>query len=146
MRLTQRTDYALRALIFLSDRGGAGATAGEIAEAHQVSSGHMLKTMQALRDAGFVTLGRGRGMPSRLASPASSIRIGAVVRALEPLDVVECLSDERDRCELSGGCSLTARLRAARDAFLAELDRTRLSELSTRRSALVALGLKASAS
>lgn len=48
MRLNQRTDYSLRALMFLADREGKGATAGEIADAHNLSLGMVRKAMQAL--------------------------------------------------------------------------------------------------
>ena len=134
MRLNQRTDYSLRALMFLTDRDGEGATAVEIAEAHELSRGMVRKAMQALSRNGFVETQRGRGKRSHLAREPDQISVGAVVRALEPLDIVECFDSERDSCELSGQCALKHTLDAAREAFLQRLDETALSDLNTERT------------
>lgn len=139
MRLNQRTDYALRILMFMADRGGIGATAGEVADAHELSTGVVRKAMQALSEHGFVETRRGRGRKSRLARDPDEITVGAVVRALEPLDVVECFDPERDTCRLSGACALKGHLDDARRAFLERLDETKLTELSTERTERLAV-------
>ncbi|MEZ4443810.1 MAG: Rrf2 family transcriptional regulator [Polyangiaceae bacterium] len=133
MRLTLRTDYALRALMALAEAGERGATAGEIAEAYGVSTGHMRKVLQALTGLALVHPGRGRGQRSHLALPPAAISVGAVVRALEPLEVVECFADpsEGEGCRLMGRCTLAGRLGAAQEAFLATLDTTSLADVAS---------------
>ncbi len=131
MRLTQRTDYALRALIYLVDAGEVGATPQEIAEAHDISLTHMRKVMRALSQEGFVDTGRGRGRRTRLAPGTFSV--GDVVRALEPLVLVECFG-EQSACALGGACRLQKALGQAQAAFLATLDEVPITELANRRS------------
>lgn len=139
MRLTKRTDHALRALTFLADRGPRGATAAEIAAAHGVSAGNMGKIVQALAAEGLVVTQRGRSRRSHLADGALERPVGAVVRALEPLDVVECFRVADDSCRLSSDCVLARHLASAREAFLRELDGITVGDLVTPTSRLVAL-------
>ncbi|MEM9191079.1 MAG: Rrf2 family transcriptional regulator [Myxococcota bacterium] len=140
MRLNQRTDYALRALLFLADSDGA--TASEIAAAHGLSPSHLAKVMQVLSAKGFVTAQRGRSRPSRLSRPAEEIHVGEVVRALEPFDLVECFRSESS-CVLSESCRLQRTLESAQRAFLAVLDQTTLASLRSDRSGgLVQLGMR----
>ncbi len=133
MRLTQRTDYALRALLFLAERGDDGATASEIAGAHAVSEGHVRKVLHALAGEGFVRSRRGRGGRSWLARPSDAITVGQVVRALEPLELVECFGPS-DACALSPGCGLSRVLGASMRAMLERLDAVPLSGLTSRRT------------
>ncbi len=137
MRLQQRTDFALRALIYLADSGGA--TPSEIADAHGIPRSHMAKVMQTLSGAGFVDARRGRGKVSTLARPAAHISVAEAVRCFEALDLAECFRDD-GRCKLVGRCKLEKALYEARDAFLEALADTSLAGLLSREtSALVSL-------
>lgn len=123
MRLTQFTDFGLRALILLADRDGEVLSAAAIAEALDVSVHHMAKVLQALGAAGFVRSQRGKQGGGVLARPATSIRIGAVVRALEAdQPLVECCRSDGGACVLTPACRLRSMLVAAEQAFLAYLD------------------------
>lgn len=123
MRLTQFTDFGLRALILLADRKGEVQSAAAIAEALDVSVHHMAKVLQALGAAGFVRSQRGKQGGVALARPAASIRIGAVVRALEAdQPLVECCRLDGGACVLTPACRLRSMLVAAEQAFLAYLD------------------------
>lgn len=130
MNLTDHTDLGLRALVLLAASEPERLSAQDIARRHAVSYAHVQKVVQSLQAAGFVDTFRGRGGGVQLARAPEDIRIGDVVRALEPhLDFVECFREGKARCLLTGGCALTATLRRARDAMLAELDRTTLAEI-----------------
>ena len=138
MRLNRRTDYALRALLYLATEAPAGGTSTEIAQRFGLSSGHMLKVMQALAGQGLVVLGRGRGVPSRLARPAHDITVGEVVRALEPSELVECFGPKAEsRCPLTGACGLANTLANAQAAFYASLDGVTLGALTKADSPLL---------
>ena len=64
-----------------------------------------------------------------LARPAETITLGQVVRALEGGSaLVECFRDDGGDCVLLPRCRLKARLAAAREAFMRELDGTTLAE------------------
>ena len=77
---------------------------------------------------------------SRWRAPPQSITLGQVVRALEgPHALVECFRDDGGACVLTPRCRLKAKLAAAREAFMRELDSTTLEECAyparSRRSA-----------
>lgn len=123
MELNLHTDLALRALVLLAAVDPDVLSAADIAERHRVSHTHVQKVVQALRRHGFVTTRRGPGGGVRLARPADEIRVGDVVRAMEPhMDLVVCFDPEDTSCVIAGCCGLTGALKRASNAFLAQLD------------------------
>jgi len=128
MRLTERTDYALRVLMVLAS-SRRRHTVPALAEAFNVSAHHLTKVVQQMQGLGWVvtTSGRRGGVESTAATEA--LAVGDIVRALEPdLDLVECLRGDGD-CPLEGACRLVDALRRARAAFLRELDAVSISDL-----------------
>src|SRR5215469_11901612 len=98
MRLTDFTDYTLRALIYLALRPERLATIADIADAYGISANHLMKVVHQLAVSGDVATVRGRRGGLRLARPASAINVGAVVRRTEPdMALVACFADAR-RC------------------------------------------------
>jgi Rrf2 family transcriptional regulator, nitric oxide-sensitive transcriptional repressor len=133
MHLTKHTDYALRVLIFLAQRGEL-STIRDIAELHDISHNHLMKIVVKLAKLGYVESVRGNGGGIRLAREPGSIVLGEVVRGTEEtLKVVECLDPEYDgACRLLAGCALKGILRGANRAFLEHLDRYTLQDLIPR--------------
>jgi Rrf2 family transcriptional regulator, nitric oxide-sensitive transcriptional repressor len=131
MRLTDRTDYTLRVLMYCGVQGPERlVTIAEIAENYGISRHHLTKIVNELARQGLLETVRGRGGGMRLARPASRIRLGAVVRASEPdFRLVECFDKATDTCPLTPFCRLKRVLHAALDNYLAELDRVTLAEL-----------------
>ncbi len=73
---------------------------------------------------------RGKGGGIRLAHAPEEIRIGAVVRSMEPsLALVECFLADSNSCLLAGNCRLTGVLDGALKAFLTHLDQFTLADL-----------------
>lgn len=129
MRLTAFTDYGLRILMRLSGTPDRLFTTDEIAEEFGISRNHLAKVVQDLARAGFIRTQRGVGGGFKLAIPPASISLGAVVRQLEQRQpLVECFRTDGGNCSLVPRCRLKSRLADAREAFLAELDRTSLAE------------------
>lgn len=128
MRLTNRTDYALRTLMVLG-ASGRRHTVPALAEALGISAHHLTKIVQVLQSEGWVSTTPGRGGGVELAGAPAEITVGEVVRAMEPdLHLVECLREE-GACPLERPCRLAGTLRTARDAFLGTLDAVTLSDL-----------------
>lgn len=128
MRLTDRTDYALRALMVLA-ASGRRHTVPTLAKAFEVSANHLTKVVQGLQSEGWVTTTPGRGGGVELAVAPTAITVGQVVRAMEPdLHLVECLRDDGS-CPLENPCRLAGALRNARAAFLETLDAVTLWDL-----------------
>ena len=129
MRLTSFTDFALRALMRLAGEPTRSFATNEIASEFGISRNHLAKVVRDLADSGFVVTQRGAGGGFTLARPARSITLGEVVRALEgPHALVECFRDDGGACALTPRCRLRAKLAAAREAFMRELDSTTLEE------------------
>lgn len=131
MRLTSFTDYGLRMLMRMASAPERVHTTAEMADELGLPRNHLIKIMQALARAGFVETRRGASGGAVLARPAAEIRLGAVVRLLEDGQaLVECFKPCGGECTLIGGCRLRPRLRAAEEAFLAELDRSTLADIA----------------
>ena len=129
MRLTAFTDFGLRALMRLAGEPSRSFSTNDIATEFGISRNHLTKVVRDLADRGFVTTQRGAGGGFRLARSPQSITLGEVVRALEQRHaLVECFRDDGGDCVLKPRCRLKARLAAAREAFMRELDATTLAE------------------
>jgi Rrf2 family transcriptional regulator, nitric oxide-sensitive transcriptional repressor len=139
MRLTLHADYAMRVLMFAASKGEALATISEIVARFDISSGHVMKVVQALGCKGYLETIRGNKGGIRLARKPAQINIGAVVRDMEEtLDIVGCLRRE-SYCCIQTCCVLKSALRDATNAFLATLDRYTLEDLARPRRALARL-------
>jgi Rrf2 family nitric oxide-sensitive transcriptional repressor len=129
MYITQHTDYALRALIYLGTNADRLVTIQEISERFAVSRNHLMKVVNALIRAGFVEGVRGKGGGLRLARVPREIVVGAVVREMEPgMDLVECFG-AGCQCILDPSCKLKVILSNALAAFLKVLDDMTLADL-----------------
>jgi Rrf2 family nitric oxide-sensitive transcriptional repressor len=134
MRLTDYTDYSLRVMLYLALRRDGLSTIQEISDAYGISNNHLMKVVQRLGELGWVETIRGRNGGLRLASNSPALSVGAVVRQTEnDFALVGCFPDEqgeRRQCVIEPQCRLKHALAAARDAFLAELDRHTIGELA----------------
>ncbi|MDP0557695.1 nitric oxide-sensing transcriptional repressor NsrR, partial [Salmonella enterica] len=111
MQLTSFTDYGLRALIYMASLpDGRMTSISEVTEVYGVSRNHMVKIINQLSRAGFVTAVRGKNGGIRLGKPANTICIGDVVRELEPLSLVNCSSEF---CHITPACRLKQALSKA---------------------------------
>lgn len=92
--LTQKTRYALRSLLYLVERGGAGPVQiSEIAETQQVPRKYLELIMLDLKRAGIVYSQRGPGGGYVLARAPDAISFGEVIRVIDgPLAMVPCAS------------------------------------------------------
>ena len=135
MRLTRYSDYALRVLIYLSSRPERLCSIAEISRAYDISNNHLMKVVQELGRAGYVTTLRGRSGGIRLARPASEIIVGHVIRTTEEgFDLADCRN-----CGLAPACGMTSVLGEAVEAFLAVLDRYSFADLPKREIDVLAL-------
>lgn len=129
MRLTSFTDYGLRILMRLAGDPEKVFTTEAIAAEFRISRHHLTKIVRTLAGAGIVATQRGSGGGIRLARPAEAVTLGDIVRLLEARQaLVECFQADGGACVLSPKCRLKPKLLAARQAFLADLDRTSLAE------------------
>lgn len=128
MRLSRYTDIGLRALMYIAAQG-RNVSAREVSEAFGVSRDHVTKSMQGLVSLGALTSTPGRNGGFEMDADPKALRLGDLVRRLEPnLAIAECFS-EGSTCPLTASCELSSALHEAREAFFASLDRYTLAEL-----------------
>lgn len=129
MHITQHTDYALRALIYLGTNNDRLVTIQEISDRFAVSRNHLMKVVNQLIRAGFVEGVRGKGGGLRLGRAPAEIVVGDVVRRMERgMDLVECFGASCN-CILDPSCKLKVALSKALAAFLDVLDGVTLADL-----------------
>lgn len=129
MRLAAFTDYGLRVMMRLAGTPDAAVSTGQIAAEFRISQHHLAKVVRDLGRGGFVTSQRGRNGGLMLARAATTISLGEIVRFLEQrFAIVECFRSDGGACVLTPQCRLRPQLAAAREAFMATLDRTSLQD------------------
>ncbi|MEI4470473.1 RrF2 family transcriptional regulator [Frigidibacter sp. MR17.24] len=130
MRLTLRTNLAMRALMYCAAHQDRMVTKAEIARACNASENHLAQVINALGQSGFLQTQRGRTGGMRLGARPETISVGAVFRHFEAdTPFTECFSLDSNACPLSGRCLLKEALSNALEAFYKTLDRVTLSDL-----------------
>lgn len=89
--ISQTTEYALRAVVWLASHPDRPLTAQQIAESTRVPAGYLAKVLQGLSRAGLLRSQRGLGGGFTLARPPSQLSIWEVVQAVDPIRrIVDC--------------------------------------------------------
>jgi Rrf2 family nitric oxide-sensitive transcriptional repressor len=83
--ISQTTEYALRAVVWLAANPEKALTAQQIAEATRVPAGYLAKVLQGLSRAGLLRSQRGLGGGFTLARSPSGLTMWEVVQAVDPL-------------------------------------------------------------
>mgnify|MGYP003643651286 CR=1 FL=1 len=128
MRLTSKTDFCLRVLIYLQANPGK-AKIQEIADSYGISKNHLSVAVNKLSELGYIhsTPGPKGGIEFNKASANNTI--AQLVKATEEFDIVECFNEESNTCTLSPHCKLKRMLKRATSAFLAELSSYKIKDL-----------------
>ena len=140
MRITKRTNIAIRILMFCAANPGRLVTKAEIAERCNTSESHLAQIVNRLGQLGFLRTQRGRTGGVTLARPMAEISVGEVFRRLEEnVPVAECFADVDNTCPLVEACRLRAALADAVEAFYRRLDRVTLDALVCGNEALLTI-------
>lgn len=132
--LTQRSRYALRALIFLARAGGiAPVPMSAIAADQKLPRKFLEIILTDLKHGGLVTSYRGKLGGYRLARPARTISFGEVIRLIEgPLALVPCVSQTAYQrcpdCFEESVCAIRRAMLRVRDTTAQILDGTSIAD------------------
>jgi len=133
--LTQRSRYALRAMIHLAAAppGAGPMPMARIAAEANVPRKFLELILAELREAGFVLSTRGKMGGYRLSRPAHLISLGEVIRVIEgPLALVPCVSRTAYRrcldCRSEADCAIRHAMLRVRDETARILDGTSLAD------------------
>ena len=140
MRLTIRTNLAMRALMFCAVNADRTVRKADIARACNASENHLGVVIHMLAQTGFIETTRGRGGGIRLAMAPADISVGKVFRVFESaVPFAECFAGSDNQCPLTACCRLRQKLSAALEAFYASLDAVSLADLVDDNAGLEAL-------
>ncbi len=135
MRISMKSDYALRAMMELAaSYGNRPLQTSEIAARRAIPESYLEQLLTTLRKAGFVASSRGPQGGHALALHPSRVTAGDVVRALEgPVIVMDCL-DNSDVCQHPNPCVLREMWLEVRSAVEGTLDRITIEDLAARQA------------
>ena len=127
---TRRTDYGIRALLYLAGHDEGMAKAADIAETMDIPQGFLHQVLQELQRARLVISRPSRHGGYALARPAQEISILQIVEALEgPLDGDECAL-RGGPCHWNDVCALHWVWSAARGALADQLAAATLAQVA----------------
>jgi len=133
-RVSQKTEYALRAMVELALRDGQGSIpAREIADAQGIPLRFLEQQLSTLHKAGLVESFRGAGGGCRLARAAPEIPVADVVDAMEGnLYPMYCLDEHDHTCFQDGRCGLQDLWSDVDLAVRGVFERTTIADLAVR--------------
>ncbi len=135
--LTNKGKYGLKAMVHLAGlEPGFLAQVADVAEVNSISKKFLDHILTDLRRAGLVYSKKGKGGGYALAKPATDIRVGAIVRALDgPLAPISCASVTAFRpcsdCRDLANCPVRLVMIEARNAIADVLDNRTLADMRT---------------
>jgi Rrf2 family nitric oxide-sensitive transcriptional repressor len=129
MRLSQASDFALR-ILMATGQSDDPQTVDKLSRQLGLAKSHVMKIVAHLAKGGYLETTRGRGGGIRLARTPDMIRLGDVVRLIEPdLGVVACLKPEPTVCAFLPRCALKGAMARASEAFLESLNTETLASI-----------------
>ena len=132
MAVTQKCQYAIRALFELARCHGAGPVpAGEIAERQAIPKRFLEVILHQLRQGGFVDSQRGKIGGFYLSRPPALVTVGDVIRFMDgPISPVDCRKERPGQiCPLRGDCVFRGLWDAAQLALERVYDARTLGDL-----------------
>ncbi|MDQ1232203.1 MULTISPECIES: RrF2 family transcriptional regulator [unclassified Sphingomonas] len=140
--LTQRSRYALRAMLFLAEMPVAGPPTSmtRIATEANVPRKFLELILADLKGAQLLDSQRGKMGGYRLARPAHMISLGDIIRTIEgPLALVPCVSRTAYRpcndCKSEADCAIRHAMMRVRDETARILDGTSLADATAKKLA-----------
>jgi Rrf2 family protein len=137
MKLSQRGQYAVRALIALGMSGGkAVLSSQQISDQQKIPKRFLEQILIELKGAGLVESKRGVAGGYRLRRRADQIHLAEVIRHIEgPLAPVSCVSErfyERCTCPDESKCGIRSVMQEVRAAIVGILEGITVTQLCDR--------------
>lgn len=142
MRLTTRTNLAMRTLMYCAVHADRTVRTSEIAEKCNASENHLGQVINTMGHNGFVVTVRGRGGGIRLAQAPRDVSVGHVMRVFEAsAPFAECFQPDGGDCPILPHCRLRGKFEGALEAFYGYLDGVTLEDLVADNTGLMDLFL-----
>lgn len=128
MRLTTKTDYCIRVLIYLQTKPGR-VKIQTIADTHEISKNHLSVAVNKLSGLGYIISTKGPKGGIEFNPKAKKKKLGDLISQLEELNIVECFDINNNSCSLTSHCRLKKVLKSAARAFTTELNTHTVEDL-----------------
>lgn len=128
MRLTTKTDYCIRVLIYLQANKGK-VRIQDIADSYGISKNHLSVAVNKLSELGYIISTQGPKGGIEFNKAAENRTVGELVSQIEYFEIVECFDPESNTCILDPHCKLKGMLSKATSAFLKELEKYKIKNL-----------------
>lgn len=133
MQLTNKAEYAIRLVMFLSSTNGKLIKAEHISEKESIPRPFLSQIVVDLRKAGLVKAVRGLGGGLQLAKKPESITVLDVVEAIEgPVSVFKCV-EQTDYCEKRTNCPLCGLWQVTQKKISDIFSKTSIKDLQNKR-------------
>lgn len=132
MRVSNRCEYALRALLELADGRNQGPVRiEEIARRQLIPKKFLANLLVLLKRGEFVRSKKGPEGGYYLARPAAQIKVGDVVRYVDgPIAPIQCVSRTLgERCPIGRRCGYFPLWKRVRDAVAEIVDHTTIADV-----------------
>ncbi|ADZ71473.1 RrF2 family transcriptional regulator [Polymorphum gilvum] len=131
MRFTERTDIAVRLLLFLALHKGAKLSVDEIVDRYLGHRSQVVAAIQDLRRGGYIGSSPGRSGGVWLVRSAHEITLAEIVRMFETdFHLTRCFKDGvKARCLIYDVCVFKQALERALGSFFAVLEETTIADL-----------------
>jgi len=132
MPISQKSQYAVRAVFELAKRQERGATKiSDIAKAQAIPQRFLENILHHLKDGGFVESVRGKDGGYLLTRSAKDLSVGEILRFIEgPLSPVDCkIGGKKGPCSMYGRCTFLPLWERAEKALEEVYDGTSFQEL-----------------
>lgn len=133
MQITRQADYALRAMLYLSQlEPNKRAATSQIAEDQHIPPSFLAKIISQLSIAGLIHTSRGARGGVSLARPAEEVSVLEVVEAIDgPIALNECTTDV-DACPFGEDCPLRPLWCDTQSELVKRLRKTSFAEFVTK--------------
>lgn len=134
MKLSKKSEYALRALIEIAARGPHGIVQiPEIAAKENIPEKFLEAILLQLKNAGILRSKRGVGGGYSFSRPPNDVTLGEVIRLMDgPLAPIACVSRtayERCSCPSEEECGLRSVMMEVRTAIIEILDKKTVQDI-----------------
>jgi len=129
MKISKKSQYGLRAIIYLAKSKKKVCPLKEISEAERISFDFLEKIISELREAGFVRAKKGMKGGYYLAQKPEKINIGEMIKVLEgEIALVKCTTP-RKSCPREKKCLAKNFWEKFQDSLISALDSMTLADL-----------------
>jgi Rrf2 family protein len=129
LRINRASEYGVLALQFIGSSQQA-VSAREISDALAIPYELTAKTLQRLKESGFIGSSLGTNGGYRLLSPLDKISFAQIIDALEgPVAIVECAQHSGSDCSRDSICGLKSGMKILNNKIRSVLETTKLNEV-----------------